>query len=54
MIKSGNYLMGIQYGIDRVEFTFSYNATAGDTGNTTQTTTTSAGGGGTSVTEPAL
>jgi hypothetical protein len=53
MVKSGNYLMGIQYGIERVEFTFSYDATVGVTGDATQTTITSAGGG-TSVTEPAL
>jgi hypothetical protein len=35
MVKSGNYLMGIQYGIDRVEFTFSYHATASTTPSTT-------------------
>jgi plastocyanin len=26
MVESGNYLMGVQFGTDRVEFTFNYNA----------------------------
>jgi hypothetical protein len=28
LVTSGNYLMGVQFGTERVEFTFNYNATA--------------------------
>lgn len=35
MVSSGNYLMGVEYGTDRVEFTFRYDdAAANMTGET--------------------